>query len=143
MDVLINNAGLVSDVAEFKTISDFPGDSFQTLIDDFNASFKVNAIGLVNTVQAFLPLIRKGTVKKVANISSAMADVDVINKVGIDGAGPYSVSKAAANVIIAKYNAAHKSEGILFLSISPGYVSTERNNGGELEFHTPRGVEVF
>lgn len=143
MDILINNAGLVSKVAEFKNISDFPGDSFQTLIDDFNASFKVNAVGLVNTVQSFLPLIRKGSIKKVANISTAMADVDVINKVGIEGSGPYSASKAAANVIIAKYSAAHKSEGILFLSISPGYVATERNNEGELGSLAAQSSEGF
>lgn len=56
-----------------------------------------------------------------------MADVNLINESEVEVAGPYSASKAAANVVIAKYNAAHKNEGILFLSISPGYVATERN----------------
>lgn len=56
-----------------------------------------------------------------------MADIDLINESEVEVAGPYSVSKAAANVVIAKYNAALKNEGILFLSISPGYVATERN----------------
>ena len=70
-----------------------------------------------------------------------MADVDLINAVDVAVAGPYSVSKAAANVVIAKYNAAHKREGILFLSISPGYVATERNAEGEFSF-TPRARQV-
>lgn len=56
-----------------------------------------------------------------------MADINAINDVEIEVAGPHSASKAAANVVIAKYNAALKGEGILFLSISPGYVATERN----------------
>ena len=90
-------------------------------------SFRVNALGLLNSIQAFLPLIRNGNLKKVVNISTGMADLDLINTSGIEVAGPYSASKAAANVVIAKYNAAHKHEGILFLSISPGYVATERN----------------
>lgn len=63
-----------------------------------------------------------------------MADIDLINDYSIAVASPYSVSKAAANAIVAKYNAALKHEGILFLSVSPGYVATERNaEGGDPE----------
>jgi NAD(P)-dependent dehydrogenase (short-subunit alcohol dehydrogenase family) len=94
---------------------------------DMLDSFRVNTLGLLHSIQAFLPLIRKGSVKKVVNISTGMADLDVINGIDVEVAGPYSGSKAAANVVVAKYSAAYKSEGILFLSISPGYAATERN----------------
>lgn len=134
LDVLINNAAAVTAVAEFKTLSDFQGDEFPALEEDLLQSFKVNTLGLIHTVQAFLPLVRKGSVKKVVNITSGMADLDLINEIDIAVAGPYSISKAAANVAIAKYSAAHKGEGILFLSISPGFVGTERNNEGKLPF---------
>jgi NAD(P)-dependent dehydrogenase (short-subunit alcohol dehydrogenase family) len=127
LDILINNAALVSAVTEFQTQSSFDNDNFHELEADFLESFKVNTLGLVHTVRAFLPLICKGELKKVINISTGMADIDLINAVDVAVAGPYSASKAAANVVIAKYSAAHKSEGILFLSISPGYVATERN----------------
>jgi NAD(P)-dependent dehydrogenase (short-subunit alcohol dehydrogenase family) len=90
-------------------------------------SFRVNTLGLLHSIQAFLPLIQKGTIKKVANISTGMADLDVINGINIDVSAPYSASKAAANVVIAKFSATYKDEGILFLSVSPGYVATERN----------------
>lgn len=60
-----------------------------------------------------------------------MADLDLTNNFAIADAGPYSVSKAASNAVIAKYNAEFKDEGILFLSISPGYVATEANIVGE------------
>jgi len=138
LDVLINNAGLISEVSAFKTLSDFQGDDFAILEKDLLDCFKVNALGLVHAVQAFLPLIRKGTVKKVVNISSGMADNDVTNGCDLSGSGPYSISKAAANVVIAKYNAAHKSEGILFLSLSPGFVMTEYNVGAAAS--NPEGV---
>src|SRR5882672_10425476 len=70
---------------------------------DMLESLKVNALGLLHSIQAFLPLIRKGSVKKVANISTGMADLDVINGIVVEVVGPYSASKAAANVVIAKY----------------------------------------
>jgi NAD(P)-dependent dehydrogenase (short-subunit alcohol dehydrogenase family) len=106
----------------------------QVQVDDFFESFKVNTIGLINTVQAFLPLVRNGFVKKVVNLSSGMADINLINEAEIPVATPYAASKAAANVVIAKYNAALKHEGILFLSISPGFVATESNLKGEYPF---------
>ena len=94
---------------------------------DMIVSFRANTLGLLHSIQAFLPLIRKGSVKKAVNISTGMASLDIISGIDVEVAGPYSASKAAANVVVAKYSAAHKSEGILFLSISPGYVATERN----------------
>lgn len=91
----------------------------------------MNTLGLVNVVHAFLPLVRKGTVKKIANLSTGMADLELILKADLEQATPYSASKAAANVVGAKYGVALKEEGILFLSISPGYVMTEANQQGK------------
>ena len=115
----------------------FSDSNQQALEEDLLNSFRVNTLGLVHAVQAFIPLIRKSTIKKVVNISSAMADIALINELDLEFGGPYSASKAASNVIIAKYSAAYKTEGILFLSISPGYVATERNaEGSESEGHS-------
>ena len=108
----------------------FSDADIQDLEEDFLESFKVNALGLVNVVHAFLPLVRKGSVKKVVNLSTGMADLDLIHKVDLASAAPYVASKAASNTIVAKYAAALKEEGILFLSMSPGYVSTESNLTG-------------
>lgn len=56
-----------------------------------------------------------------------MADIDLINRFSIAAATPYTASKAALNVLVAKYNAAYgATEGILFLGISPGVVATSR-----------------
>ena len=111
-------------------------DSLDEMLDDFMESFTVNAIGVVKTIHAFIPLLRKGHVKKIITISSGMADLELINKSEIPYATPYAVSKAAANTIVAKYNTAYRDEGMLFMTISPGYVNTERQ-GASKSFPNP------
>jgi len=122
LDILINNAGLVSDNSAYKTLLD---DDLAVLEEDLLSSFRANVVGVANTVNIFLPLIRAGNEKKVITISTGMADTELINRFGVPIGAPYSISKAATNALIAKYNAAlGKSEGILFLALSPGLVDT-------------------
>lgn len=58
-----------------------------------------------------------------------MGDIDVIRVCEIPPMLGYSVSKAAGNIIISKYSAELKSEGIKTLALSPGWVATD---SGEL-----------
>ncbi|KAI9763824.1 MAG: hypothetical protein M1840_009078 [Geoglossum simile] len=134
LDYLINNAAYVASTSEFKTLADF-NTSPRALLTDFLTSFQINALGFVKLTHAFLPLILHSSsgAKKVTNISTGMADLDLINDYGLAIAAPYSVSKAAANAVVAKYNAAYGGEGVLFLSVSPGYVGTERVGVGPRE----------
>lgn len=122
LDYLINNAALVSERTAYKTLVD---DDLEALEQDFMDSFRANVMGPTNTINIFLPLIRAGKEKKIIVISTGMADLDLVNKFDIPIASPYSVSKAATNALVAKYNAAlGKSEGILVLALSPGLVDT-------------------
>jgi NAD(P)-dependent dehydrogenase (short-subunit alcohol dehydrogenase family) len=122
LDILINNAALIDENSAYKTLLD---DDLAVLEEDLTSSFRANVVGVANTVNIFLPLIRAGKEKKVITISSGMADTELINRFGIPIAAPYSISKAATNALVAKYNAAlGKSEGILFLALSPGLVDT-------------------
>lgn len=102
-------------------------DDPEALTQDLRNSFDVNVIGVINTVNAFIPLLRKGSGKKVFALSTGMADLDIINQVDIAVSAPYSISKGALNVAVAKYSALYKSEGILFMAVSPGYVATDEN----------------
>lgn len=104
-------------------------DDPDTLAKDLTTSFTTNVVGVIQTINVFVPLLRKGTEKKVLTLSTGMADADIINQVEIDVAAPYSISKAAVNVAVAKYNALYKKEGILFMAISPGYVDTRNHPG--------------
>ncbi|GAD93583.1 hypothetical protein TRV_02338 [Paecilomyces variotii No. 5] len=147
LDYLINNAAQVSYISSHKSLVDLyailvlelkilsrdsnmepnnSDDDFSTMEKDLRDSFDINVIGVIKTINAFLPLIKKGTVKKVITISSGMADLDLINDLEVDVSAPYTISKGAVNIAMAKYNAVFKKEGILFLSISPGVVATER-----------------
>ena len=71
-----------------------------------------------------MPLIVKGDAKKVISISSGMADNDLVTKFGVYEAGPYTVSKSAMNMVVSKFQAEYESDGVLFLSVSPGVVDT-------------------
>ncbi|MCJ1275997.1 hypothetical protein MMC21_003802 [Puttea exsequens] len=126
LDILINNAGLLTERSAFKTVVDLPQ---EVLEEDLMDSFKANVVGVANTIKAFMPLIREGKVKKVIYISSMLAEMDLVNRFSIDNAGPYAVSKAAANLLMAKYHAAAgAAEGILFMSIAPGVVMTRETS---------------
>ena len=99
---------------------------------DLLESFNVNVVGVIKTINTFIPLIKQSSVKKVVTISTGMADVDLVNEFEIDNAAPYSISKSATNMLVAKYNARYKKDGILFLAISPGLVDT---GGAPREFN--------
>lgn len=78
----------------------------------------------MHTTNAFLPLIRTGATKKVVLISTGAADVDFVLSTESTMTVPYAISKVAANMAFAKYAAQYKKEGLIFLSISPGFVNT-------------------
>lgn len=122
LDYLINNAAFIAEQTENGALDEFE-DNPERLEDDLVESFKVNAVGPINTINVFLPLIKKSSIKKVLLISSGMADPDLVNAGVIDSA-PYAISKAAANMAIFKYNAKYKDQGVLVFAISPGVVAT-------------------
>jgi NAD(P)-dependent dehydrogenase (short-subunit alcohol dehydrogenase family) len=122
LDILINNAAVISENSAYKTLLD---DEPAALEEDLVSSFRVNVVGVAHTINLFLPLLRAGKEKKIITISSGMADTELISRFGIPIAAPYSISKAATNALVAKYHAAlGKSEGLLFLALSPGLVDT-------------------
>lgn len=122
LDILINNAALVDESSAYKTLLD---DDPAALEEDLMSSFRANVVGVANTINLFLPLVRAGKEKKIITISTGMADTELINRFSVPIAAPYSISKAATNALVAKYNAAlGKSEGLLFLALSPGLVDT-------------------
>jgi len=72
-----------------------------------------------------MPLVLMGNVKKVVTISSGMGDMELVRKYNISEDGPYSISKAAVNMAVAKFSAKYAKDGVLFLSVSPGVVGTD------------------
>ena len=123
LDYLINNAAYIDRNTE-GALDDYEETDPESLERELKASFNVNVVGVINTINIFLPLIKNGAAKKVVVISSGMADPDLVNGGGISNAGPYTISKAAVNMAVFKYNAKYKDQGILFFALSPGVVAT-------------------
>ena len=124
LDLLINNAGI------------YPKDDggverleLQKLID----AFDVNALGALRVTRAMLPLLRKGSGKRVVQMTSLMGSM-ADNSSG--GSYAYRMSKAAMNM--ANRNLAHElgREGFVCLAVHPGWVQTRMGGGG-----APLGLE--
>lgn len=77
------------------------------------------------TVNAFLPLIRQGKEKKIVYITSGIGDIELTRVCEIPNLLGYGVSKAAGNMLMAKYSVELKGEGISTLALSPGWVATD------------------
>jgi NAD(P)-dependent dehydrogenase (short-subunit alcohol dehydrogenase family) len=103
--------------------------------------FHINVIGNVHLFNLFLPLIQKGQTKKVIVIASAYADMDWTIKYDLTPGSLYGSSKAAMNLITAKYSAQYKKEGVLFLSISPGMVEVGLYDDGIVHPHSYQALD--
>ncbi|KAI8995220.1 short-chain dehydrogenases/reductase [Trametes punicea] len=136
LDCLINNAAKVyNNSGPGLTLTTYTDE--KVLEEDLMDMFRINVIGVIHTINAFLPLLRAGTAKKVIALSSGIADNDLTLKAGIVIQAPYGISKAGLNVVIAKYAAELRPEGFTFLSLSPELVNTAEKPP------TPEEQEVF
>ncbi|KAJ7633095.1 hypothetical protein FB45DRAFT_745217 [Roridomyces roridus] len=120
LDYLIISAALLRMTGPSLTNPSSPEDLEKDLLE----TLKVNAVGPAHTTNAFLPLLRKGSAKKVVVLSSGAGDVDFVLKAGLGESVGYAVSKAALNMVVAKYAVQLKPEGFVFLALSPGVVNT-------------------
>ncbi|KAH9834484.1 NAD-P-binding protein [Rhodofomes roseus] len=120
LDVLVHNAARMEAENMIKGFLDY--DTPEKLDAEFLASFKVNVLGVVHTVNAFLPLLRRGTTKKIIIIGSEGGDCGLVWKMRLSNAAAYGTTKAAENMVATKYAAELESEGFTVVSVSPGMV---------------------
>lgn len=115
LDHLVLNAGV-----HHQPVCTFDNIDFKLLQDElrFNTEYPIVV------TRSFLPLIRKGTAKKIVFMTSQLGSVDQAQSLpGLTNA--YSISKAALNMVGRKYGAILKMEGINVIMIHPGWVETE------------------
>jgi NAD(P)-dependent dehydrogenase (short-subunit alcohol dehydrogenase family) len=114
LDVLVNNAAV------------FPGEGDEPFerVDPqwFNEAFDCNVIGVARVTRAFLPHLKNSANARVANISSGAGSISEKEDFAYY---PYSVSKAALNMLTRALAAEFRSKGIVVAAISPGWVKTE------------------
>ncbi len=113
IDVLINNAAV------------FPGEGdepFEAIDPEwFNQAFDTNVVGVARVTKAFLPHLRRSTHARVANISSGAGSISEKEDFLYY---PYSVSKAALNMLTRALAAEFRKEEIIVTALSPGWVKT-------------------
>ncbi|KAK0657796.1 hypothetical protein B0T16DRAFT_363040 [Cercophora newfieldiana] len=122
LDYIIANAALVSDFDGYDPIGELgPPEEVTKVAREY---FDSNVIGNIHLFNLLVPLILKGNAKKVITLSTGMADINFVNPFEITGGSLYAASKAAMNMIVSKFSAQYKKDGVLFMSLSPGFVNT-------------------
>ncbi|KAH8926562.1 NAD(P)-binding protein, partial [Atractiella rhizophila] len=123
VDVLINNAGVapsgVGNADPFSTIK----------MENIMEAVRVNVLGPIMTTKAFVPLLRRGTEKKVISSGSTLGSLKLVATKdfgnGVGTTGDYSISKAALHMAMRKMDMEYKKEGFSIISLHPGFVKTD------------------
>jgi NAD(P)-dependent dehydrogenase (short-subunit alcohol dehydrogenase family) len=142
LDILVNNAGILVDDAT-KGVS---GQSLQT----WRTTFDTNLFGVVETTQAFLPLLRKSEAGRIVNVSSLLGSISEHQNPAsfiyeFKGVPAYNVSKSAVNAWTVHLAHELKDTGIKVNTIHPGYVQTDMNKSGDQqngELSVPEGART-
>jgi len=112
VDLLINNAGVRS-----------RPDSLEALdLDEAARTFQVNALGALRVTAALLPLLRRSKAARIANISSGLGSIGDNASGGSYG---YRMSKAALNMATRSLAQDLRTEGLITVVLSPGWVQTD------------------
>ncbi|KAK0385526.1 hypothetical protein NLU13_6706 [Sarocladium strictum] len=122
LDHLIANAGIGGD-HYMSTLTELAKEP-ELLQRVFNQTFRTNVVGNAQIIGSFMPLILLGRAKKVIVLSSGMGDTELTRQYDIWMGPAYSASKAALNMVVAKYSAEYREKGVVVLAISPGVVDT-------------------
>ncbi len=109
IDVLINNAGVLIEER-------FPNVTEEGML----LSFKVNTLGPYTLIQE---CYNKGKLKEGAKIVNISGILGSITNTGGTTSVPYSISKAALNMVTKLL--AHKLKSMFVVSIHPGWVKTD------------------
>ena len=111
LDVLINNAGIMPNKKRV----------LEATLDEVEAMWQVNLIGVWRTTLALLPLMQRGGWGRIVNVSSEAGSIARVNAV----ATAYRVSKAALNVFTKSLAEELRPQGILANAVCPGWVASD------------------
>ncbi|CCM00544.1 uncharacterized protein FIBRA_02578 [Fibroporia radiculosa] len=121
LDVLIYNTARTDTPFFFRKLSDYKDGA--DLDKEFTESYKVNVLGFAHAVNAFLPLLRGGSTKKIVLISSGAGDREFALKTHHDSSAAYGTTKAAVNMIMTKFAIELKKENFVVSAMSPGPIA--------------------
>ncbi|KZT71356.1 NAD(P)-binding protein [Daedalea quercina L-15889] len=120
LDNLIHNAARTEQTNMWLGLTDFESD--EHLNTEFLEAFKVNVLGVIHSVNAFLPLLRQGSTKKITLIGTGGGIPEVVFRLRISSMAAYGTTKAAMEMVMTKYAVQLEHEGFTVISINPGVV---------------------
>ncbi|KAH8828967.1 hypothetical protein DL96DRAFT_1696015 [Flagelloscypha sp. PMI_526] len=114
LDVIVNNAAIMN----------YSPDGVETM-SDLVETLNINVVGMHLITAAFLPLLRKGKGKKIANVSSTFGSIALSGKYAHFPTPAYKISKAAANMLTRQYAHDLAKDGFSVFCLNPGWVKTD------------------
>ncbi|KAI0334277.1 NAD-P-binding protein [Cubamyces sp. BRFM 1775] len=129
LDVLIHCAANTDRARIFRGFDDYR--DLEELDVDFVDAFKVNALGVIHSISTLLPLLRRGTEKKIVVLNTEGASPTLTLRSGAADVAAYCTTKAATAMITAKYATGLGHEGFVVVSMAPGLVNTSATAGAE------------
>ncbi|KAL6308519.1 hypothetical protein BKA93DRAFT_725229 [Sparassis latifolia] len=125
LDVLINNAAIAL----------YPSpDEIDALRSIYNAIYDTNVSAVALVMSIFLPLLVLSPDPRVINVSSVAGSLGIVSKLAdpITPSIPYTVSKAALNMLTIEYRKLHPNvlfhARICLHAVNPGYCRTGLND---------------
>jgi NAD(P)-dependent dehydrogenase (short-subunit alcohol dehydrogenase family) len=116
VDILINNAGIISGDAENISVL---GEVYK---EDFSLVFLVNSIAPLLMSEKLLPLIEESENGRIIMMSSLNGS---ITKRTVGGKYSYATSKAALNMITKILSNDLRDKGIVTIAVHPGWLQTD------------------
>ena len=117
VDVLINNAGIISASTEVINSEE----------SDYKSVFNTNFFGPWKMMQSFHPLLVKSEEGRIINMSSGMGAHSELKRGGYAG---YRLSKTALNGLTIQASNELQSDGIKVNAMCPGWVKTDMGGAG-------------
>ena len=115
LDLLINNAGTMGESFELQSLTGDMSD------DAWSDAFATNAIGTFRVTQRCLPALRRGSERKIVNVSSVVAG---LGQPVIGGLYQYRTTKAALNALTVGLALDLGEEDFIVVAMHPGLVRT-------------------
>ena len=130
LDVLINNAGIVSGATP--------------LINQLREIFETNTFGPAVMTETFLPLLQKCKDARLIYVSSGLGSINMrgdpsLPHYKLDGT-TYRMSKAALNMLMMCHHVEFMDKGIKVFAFDPGYVVTNLTGEADRENRIKRGA---
>nr|VWO96601.1 Isoepoxydon dehydrogenase patN (IDH) (EC (Patulin biosynthesis cluster protein N) [Ganoderma boninense] len=140
LDCLIHNAAHMNAKTVHKGFDDYT--NMEELDDEFITAFKVNSLGPIHSITAFLPLLRASDTKKIVVLGSGAGDLKAVQTFNMVNMAAYGMTKAAATIATTKFALKLKDEGFVVVTLTPGMVDTSATAGADRDVVT-EGYAAF